>query len=159
LTFQLSPPVLHDLGLTAAVEWLGDDIVRVYDLPVHVDDDGSVRELDERTRVILFRAVRELLVNVGKHAGARSARVRLRRRGQVVKIVVEDDGAGFDPEVATAGHFGLSSIRERLSHLGGTMSTRSKPGEGTRVELAAPLGGPSKDREMRRQDDDADSAR
>jgi signal transduction histidine kinase len=139
LTFQLSPPVLHDLGLAAAVQWLVEDLQRTYGIAIALEEDGRVRDTGERTRVILFRALRELLVNVGKHAHASRVRVRLRRDGKLVRITVEDDGRGFDVERVAHGRFGLPSIRERLRHLGGEMHVHSKLGKGTRIELAAPL--------------------
>lgn len=139
LTFQLSPPILHDLGLGPAAEWLADDLFRVHGVRFEVDDDGRLGALQEKTRVILFRALRELLVNVIKHAETDTATVRLRRRGGLAVLVVEDRGVGFETEETRGARFGLTSIRERLRHLGGSMAIDSRIGQGTRVELAAPL--------------------
>jgi signal transduction histidine kinase len=90
--------------------------------------------------------VRELLVNVAKHAQARSAKVSITRDGAHIEVDVEDDGVGFDtaelaPSVDENGRFGLFSIRVRLDPLGGHIEVESEPGHGTRVTLMAPLKG------------------
>jgi len=139
LTFQLSPPILHDLGFEPAVQWLVEDIERTYGLEIELHEPGHPCQLEERVRILLFRAVRELLINVAKHAQARSARVRLQCGDDYMNIAVEDDGVAFDAELVGRRGIGLNSIRERLSHLGGSMSIESKPGSGTTVSLVAPL--------------------
>jgi signal transduction histidine kinase len=92
----------------------------------------------------LFQAARELLVNIAKHSKARTAKVSITRDDNQVRVDVEDDGIGFDcdrigPSVDTADRFGLFSIQMRLQPLGGHMEVDSKPGQGTRVTLVAPL--------------------
>ncbi|HEX6883879.1 MAG TPA: PAS domain-containing protein [Planctomycetota bacterium] len=139
LTFQLSPPILHDLGFEPALQWLVEDVGRTYRLAIQLDSPEEPSPLSERLRVLLFRAVRELLINVAKHAGARCARVRLQRGTAEICIVVEDDGQAFDAEALGSRGLGLSGIRERLSHLGGAMYIASAAGHGTRVTLVAPL--------------------
>lgn len=139
LTFQLSPPILHDLGFEPAVHWLVEDVGRQYGLQIALECPEEPSPLGERIRVLLFRAVRELLINVAKHAGARRARVRLVRGTRAIRIAVEDDGQAFDPRIVGSRGLGLSGIRERLSHLGGEMRIESAPGRGTRVTLVAPL--------------------
>ena len=143
LTFELSPPVLHDIGLVAALDWLMDDMRNKYDLRVVLDDDGQDKPLDERYRVVLFRAVRELLINIAKYAGVRDARVMLRTDGNSLSVSVVDHGCGFDPaQVETAsihGGFGLFSLNERLRQLGGEMLVTSEPEKGTSVVLTVPL--------------------
>ena len=144
LTFDLSPPVLHELGLEAALEWLAEDMGKKHGLTVAFEDDQAPKPLAEARRIILFRAVRELLTNVTKHAHARRATVSVSRTDEHVRITVEDDGVGFDPQCVHAhedleGGFGLFSIRERLDYLGGRMEIRSGSGRGTCVTLTAPL--------------------
>jgi PAS domain S-box-containing protein len=139
LTFQLSPPVLHDLGFEPAVQWLVEDVGRTFQLKITLDGPEDASPLSERLRVLLFRAVRELLINVAKHAGASQARVRLERGTSDIRVVVEDDGQAFDPSTVGSRGLGLSGIRERLSHLGGAMTITSHAGRGTRVSLVAPL--------------------
>jgi two-component system, chemotaxis family, CheB/CheR fusion protein len=142
LIFQLSPPILYELGLVPALEWLAEDMRARYGLDVAVHDDGLAKALDQAVSVTLFRAVRELLINVAKHAKVGSARLTLRRQDARLKLMVEDAGGGFDyDEIAgqSAGGFGLLSIRERIDFLGGAMEVAATPGDGTVVTLTVPL--------------------
>lgn len=139
ISFELSPPVLHDLGLEPAVQWLVENIHARYGIAIQLEDDGQPKPADEKTRVILFRSIRELLINAAKHAGARRVQVCLERKGDDLNASVEDDGAGMDPAVISVQGSGLISIRERLSHVGGTMHIDSTPGQGTKIRLCAPL--------------------
>lgn len=142
LTAELSPPVLYELGFEAAVEWLVErQKVLREDLELRFEDDGSPKPLSEDARVTLFQAVRELLVNVIKHAGASTAEVSLCREGDDIRISVEDDGVGFDvgARKASGDEFGLYSIGERLRAIGGAVEIESEPGHGTRIVLRAPL--------------------
>jgi signal transduction histidine kinase len=138
VTFQLCPPVLHDVGLVEAAHWLADDLKRRYGLHVTLEDDGQHWPLDEATRVSLFRSLRELLINVAKHARTSEAHVRLWGEERLIMMSVEDQGAGFDHEAIPPG-FGLFSIRERLNHLDGRIEIDSVPGEGTRIVVVAPM--------------------
>ena len=143
LTFELSPPILYDLGLEPAVEWLVEQVQEEHGLQVSFADDGQSKMLDNDIRVTLFKAVRELLFNVVKHARARKAEVALSRSGDAIEVRIWDDGIGFDPSDGPAGRpgegFGLFNIRERLRHLGGRLEIDSRPGHGTCVTLRAPL--------------------
>jgi PAS domain S-box-containing protein len=139
LSFQLSPPLLHDVGLVAATRWLAEDLEQSYGLVVKVAE-GREIPLDEATRVTLFRAIRELLINVTKHAGVRTARVQIWREGDLVRIAVEDGGVGFGRGPYRGG-FGLLALRERVEQLGGTLTIGSGPqGTGSRVVISVPLG-------------------
>jgi PAS domain S-box-containing protein len=143
LTFELSPPVLYELGLVAAIEWLARRFQQEHGILTRFHDDGLPKNLDEDFRIVLFQAVRELLVNIVKHAQATHVQVLVRRDGDALRVIVEDDGAGFDLGRASVtgspSGFGLFSIRERLDYLGGQVKIRSEPGEGTRITLIAPL--------------------
>jgi signal transduction histidine kinase len=139
LTFQLSPPILHDRGLVPAAEWLAEDLGRSYGLRVEIADDGAPKPLDEAARVALFRALRELLINVARHAGTGEAYVRIERDAERVRLEVRDHGLGFTPADASNG-FGLVSVRERLRNLGGDLVIHSAPGAGARVVAEAPVG-------------------
>jgi PAS domain S-box-containing protein len=149
LSFQLSPPLLHDVGLVAATRWLAEDLERRYGLVVRVAE-GAELPLDEATRVTLFRAIRELLINVTRHAGVDRARVQIWSEGVMARVAVEDGGVGFDRGVsrgsfgrnvdAGRGGFGLLALRERLGQLGGTLDVGSGPGgAGSRVVASVPL--------------------
>ena len=144
LTFELSPPVLYELGLVPALESLVEQIERRYNLRIHFVEDSRPKPVSEDLAVLLFRAVQELLVNVVKHANAHKARVTIVRDGDRIRIRVEDNGSGFDPAEVDAHEdrarrFGLFSIKERLHHLGGHVEIESSPGKGTQVSLTAPL--------------------
>jgi signal transduction histidine kinase len=146
LTFEMSPPVLYELGFEAAIGWLAKQTKQRFGLEVEFADDGKPKPLGTDVRVLLFQAVRELLVNVVKHANARKAKVSTRRGRDRIQITVEDNGVGFDASRTSAnasdytrGGFGLFNIRERLDHIGGSVDIRSRPGRGTRVTLIAPL--------------------
>ena len=144
LVFELSPPVLHELGFEAAVEWLSELIEEMHGLPCSVESRGTPRRLAPDVEVSLFQAVREALINTAKHARAGHARVMLdwSQAGGLV-VNVEDDGCGFDVvEVESrrsrARGFGLFSMRERLGVLGGRAAVESSRGRGTRVRLEMP---------------------
>lgn len=144
LTFELSPPVLYELGLAAALEWLARKIAREHPIRTRFHDDGQPKPLHDNVRVVLFQSVRELLVNVVKHARASHAQVTMRRDADALRIVIEDDGVGFElakvqPKREAARSFGLFNVRERLEYLGGRVKIRSEKGRGTRVTLIAPL--------------------
>jgi len=142
IAYQLSPPSLHDLGLVPALEWLAEDIGRRHGLSVRIaDETAPAVEADDRMRVILFRAVRELLINTATHSGANEARVWLGSEDHTLRITVKDDGAGFDVAAVGLESHGLFGIREQLRHVGGTMDIDSAPGRGTTVTLTAPLVG------------------
>jgi signal transduction histidine kinase len=149
LTLQLSPPVLYELGLEAAVEWLAEEVEAETGLAVTVEDDGLPKPTDDQVRSLVFSSVRELLVNVVKHARARTARVSIGRDGNHVRVTVADDGIGCDGGRAHAAApgssgFGLFNIRERLSHLGGRFDLDAGTDGGCRATLVAPLTSPSK---------------
>lgn len=143
LTLELCPPVLYELGLEAALEWLAESVRVKTGINCLVRARCGTR-LSDDINGVLFRSVRELLFNVYKHAEARQAEVRTSQNRNSFQVEVKDNGIGF--EVATAetqavaSHaFGLFSIRERLSHLGGMMRVDSNPGRGTTITLEVPL--------------------
>ena len=137
--FELSPPVLHDLGLGPALQWLVENIQTRYGVAILLQDEDQPDPSDERTRVILFRSIRELLINAAKHAGARHISVRVERAPEALCVSVADDGVGMDSGLATEKGSGLMSIRERKNHVGGSMKIDSAPGFGTKISLSTPL--------------------
>lgn len=143
LIFDLSPPVLYDLGLREALAWLAEDVEKRHGVRVEVTDDGADKPLDDATRALVFRAVRELVMNVLKHAHSPVAKVALTRTDDHFDIQVEDAGVGFDPEAKVdrpnGGGFGLLSVREQIARLGGTLAIESSPQLGTRVTVRVPL--------------------
>ncbi len=141
LTFELSPPILYELGLEPALEWLVEQVQAEHGVAGRFEDDGQNKPLGDDARGFIFWVVRELLMNVIKHARAQSVKVSVCRDNGELRVVVEDNGVGFDTsemERRTRG-FGLFSIRERLTEFGGQFEVESEPGRGTRVTLVAPL--------------------
>ncbi|HEY3277851.1 MAG TPA: PAS domain S-box protein [Syntrophorhabdaceae bacterium] len=140
LTFELSPPVLHELGFVSALEWLGEQMEKTHGFRFVFQNDPEPKIIDKEVGIFLFTSVRELLVNVAKHAEARTVWVSLRMKGEEIVVEVRDDGRGFPPakaDVRSRG-FGLFSIRERLRHLGGRILIESNAGMGAAVTLSAP---------------------
>jgi signal transduction histidine kinase len=142
ITLQISPPALHEFGLLPALEWLCEETEREYGLAVRLSDEGGPAIEDERVRVILFRAVRELLVNVATHGAVQVATVRVFGTGETMSIVVEDLGVGFDIAELQHRGLGLFGLRQQMQYLGGNIEVASAAGVGTRVTLSAPVGAP-----------------
>jgi len=146
---DLSSPLINELGLSPALsEWLKLRIGERYGLETRFSDDGEPSSLSADTEAILFRSVRELLMNVVKHADATRVSVSIEHRrrpaGMVLRIVVEDDGVGLadaqHPEAhGNDGGFGLFSIRERMTDLDGSLDIDSRLGQGVRATLTMPL--------------------
>ncbi len=143
LTGEISPPVLYELGLVPALDWLAEQFTRKHRFPVKFTAGGGTPPLPESLSVMLFKSSRELLFNGLKYSGADGAHMSLTRAGDRLVLEVSDRGRGFDPAAgATRGDaFGLFSIRERLRDLGGTVEIESAPGAGCRVILGVPLPG------------------
>lgn len=128
----LHPQVLAQLGLTPAVQ----ELLRQFESRNHI---AVVADLDDvghpPSQSLLYRAARELLANVSKHAKATTVTVGLHRKGERTVLTVADDGAGFDPSTVARsvaeGHIGLASLQVRIEATGGTMAISSKPGAGT----------------------------
>jgi signal transduction histidine kinase len=96
LTAELSPPVLYELGLEKALEWLAEQAHEKYDIVVTFKDDKKEKLLDDDVKIILYQTVRELLINVAKHAQTKKASVSIKKDDSSVRICVEDNGIGFD---------------------------------------------------------------
>lgn len=145
LSAELSPPVLHKHGLTAALEWLARWMKQNYQLTVQLQITAQIQVPNEQIMVLLFQSVRELLFNVVKHARVNTATLRMmRNETDHLHIVVSDRGAGFDPSTLREGlepdaGFGLLTVRDRLTMLGGHLEVNSTPGGGTTITLIAPL--------------------
>jgi two-component system CheB/CheR fusion protein len=142
LTAQLNPPVLEQLGLGPAIEWLSEEMRKTYQLEVVLDDGLDSKPLDSITASILFRAVRELLINVIRHAKVKIARVTTRRVDGHLTLEITDQGSGFSPtrvQSGTSMGLGLATIRERITYIGGTLRIASKRNRGTTATIAVPL--------------------
>jgi two-component system NarL family sensor kinase len=136
---QLHPQVLAQLGLTPALR----ELLKQFEARTQVAVDADLEEVGKpHSQQLLHRAARELLTNVGKHAGAKNVRVGLKRKGDRLKLTITDDGRGFDPAVVgqsvADGHIGLGSLSARFDAMGGAMDIDSKAGGGTRVTVTSP---------------------
>jgi signal transduction histidine kinase len=140
LTLEMGLPFLHELGFEAGVEWLGEKYQEQFGLQVKVNCEPLPATLSSVQKTFLFRAIRELLVNVAKHAQARQVWISMQTAGEHLFLEVVDDGKGFEVANLTAlAGFGLFSITERISNQGGRMEVISAPGQGTRVIITFPL--------------------
>ncbi|MFA6134134.1 MAG: response regulator [Phycisphaerae bacterium] len=152
LRVELSPPALYDIGLAGALRWLGQWMQETHGLSVSVESDIELPADSEGVCDFLFQAVRELLVNVVKHARVNKALIRMSplappADGQGaggIQILVSDDGVGFDPATLDAapgagGGFRLISAQRRMRLLGGRLDIDSAPGKGARILLTLPL--------------------
>jgi PAS domain S-box-containing protein len=144
LTFQLSPPLLYEVGFEAAVEWLADELAERHGFRVDFRDDGKKKPLNEETRVALYQMVRELIINVVKHADAKRVDISIGRFADRIRVIVSDDGSGFDSEAVQRRlkgnrSFGLFNIRHRTEYLGGEFAIESEIGRGTRITLLLPV--------------------
>jgi signal transduction histidine kinase len=152
LSVELAPPVLHERGLAAALEWLAAETRKNYNVEVTVEADSSANPKAADVRIFLFRAVRELLLNSVKHAGGNAVHVTMQHlRPDKVRIIVADGGPGFDPTSLDAPRngsqtFGLLNIRERVSSFGGKFHINSGPKRGTRITLSLLRGSPTQGR-------------
>lgn len=144
LAFDLSNPVLYEVGFTAAVEsLLSEQMMQKSGIKTDFQAKTQKYNLSQDTSVVLFQSVREILTNVIKHANASNVKVCIDKSDHKIQVVIEDDGAGFalsklqSPDKKKGG-FGLFNVKERLEYLGGSFDIESKPGCGTRVIMVVP---------------------
>lgn len=145
LTAELSPPILHEAGLNAGLQWLCRWMADKQGLFVELNLEETEATLAEDVKLLLFELVRELLFNAVKHSQTLAAAVTVRLVAGQVQVVVSDEGEGFDPSAlppaGDKGGFGLFSIRERLGLIGGKLEIDSAPGRGSRFTLTLPIMG------------------
>jgi PAS domain S-box-containing protein len=143
LSHELSPPVLHHFGIVAALQWLGDRMYEQFNLVVEFETDTEPQLEYPPLRTFLFRAAQELLFNIVKHAGVKKAYIVVSNSDTDITISVSDHGKGFNPAILNdpikKTGFGLISIRERASYIGGRFSIESAPGKGSSFTLTVPL--------------------
>lgn len=140
LSRELDPPAGKD-SLQEALEWLGTQMQESYGLTVNVKAKGSGKTTGKSIQSLLFRISRELLFNAVKHADVEEAFLFLVEGEERLRIVIADEGKGFDPaflQDEEGGGHGLVSVRERIEMIGGTFQVTSAPGEGTRITIEVP---------------------
>jgi PAS domain S-box-containing protein len=144
--FELSDPILHELGFAAALDrYLAEEIERKHGIAYKFESDKPSDTLASEVRTCLFRIVRELLVNVVKHSKAHKINVSIHRHSGRIVLHVQDDGVGFnvrklDSAPGKPARYGLFGIREQLDRLGGRLEIKSEPGRGTAVTVVVPIG-------------------
>ncbi|MCA1787121.1 MAG: response regulator, partial [Desulfobacteraceae bacterium] len=144
LTLDLSPSAILNDGLAGGVNWLVNYMKKKFDFTLKSRVDETIDPISENTCFLLFQCIKELLFNVVKHAGEKQATISIERTpDQQTKIIVSDNGNGFEPDTIDKTQngttsLGLFSIEERLKDIGGRMKIASTPGQGTTVTLTAP---------------------
>jgi len=143
LMFECYPWILDESGIEASLRSLAHRVQEVHGIQVACHGDGSTGSLSRDLSVLLFRTVRELLINVVKHAQAKHATISIGAADNQIRICVQDDGIGFNTtDLSEKGDensgFGLASIRERIGELGGRLDFASLPGQGTSVSVTIP---------------------
>ena len=148
LAADLRPASLDHLGLDAALRQYSRQAASKFGIAVHFKALGFTDErLPSELETALYRVVQEAMTNVARHAQATRVDILLQHGGDRVKVMIEDNGVGFDPrEVLRGEHFGLLGMRERAEALGGTMNLESAPGSGTTVVVEVASADPHPDR-------------
>jgi PAS domain S-box-containing protein len=144
LMTQLSPAVLYELGFAPAVDWLAEHILIKNNIKYVFKDDRKEKPLTNDLSILLFQAVREILVNIRKHAHAKKVKISIKRNGKNILIEIKDDGVGFDTSVLDSYvendiGFGLLNIRSRIDVVGGHFEIESYKNKGTKIKIEAPL--------------------
>jgi signal transduction histidine kinase len=139
---KLSPLVLQELGLVAAIRKEAKDFARNTGVKARVMIAEDVGRLASGTEQAIYRVVQEALHNVAKHAQAKNVTVQVERADHLVHVIVEDDGVGIQSRSSNSRDhsFGLAGIKERVAMLGGTSRVISTKGKGTRIEISVPAG-------------------
>lgn len=138
----LHPSALEDLGLVAALTSVLSGFERRHHLPVHFRNESGSERFEPEVERAVFRLVQEALTNIARHAHASRVTVSLDQADDALRVCVADDGVGFDadaPGQGTSRGLGLVGMRERVSHLGGTLVVTARPGAGARIEVRVPL--------------------
>ncbi len=136
LALRLRPSGLAEHGLASAIERQADRLRVEPGIEVDVAVEAGTG-LNEETEIAVFRVVQEALTNIQRHSGARHASVLVSRLPGRTRLVIEDDGVGFDPDAVTD-RLGIAGIRERVALLDGTAAVESSPGGGTTVVVEIP---------------------
>lgn len=141
IAMDLRPPMLDDLGLHAAIEWLAHDFERRTGLRVVLQLDTVPEWIETKTATALYRIVQEALTNVVRHARATEVQIAVVLKDEAIEITVQDNGDGFVtlPPHRPRGSFGLIGIRERVLLLGGQLNVSNAPEGGAKLLVSLPL--------------------
>jgi PAS domain S-box-containing protein len=137
---DLRPPVLDDLGLEAALEWMTEAFEQRYGVLARCEIQADTLRLNDLAAICLYRVVQEALTNVARHAHANQVSVRLSADNNQCRLRIRDDGVGLPEDFPPRGDaFGLIGMRERILLLGGVLSVESSPGNGVTIDAQVPL--------------------
>lgn len=144
LSRDLSPSVLEDLGLSAAIRWMINNFEKSYGINIKADIMEINHLFPPDDQIVIYRILQETLTNIGKHSGAGTVHVAVRKQDESVACIVEDDGRGFDlpgtlKKNITEKGLGLATMEERARMLGSSLQIRSEYGKGTRISIAVPI--------------------
>ncbi|MDP1990545.1 MAG: histidine kinase [Syntrophales bacterium] len=145
LSSKLSSAFMDYLSFVSAVDWLAEDILESNGVAFGLKVTGSPDMPAGDTRIIIVKAIREILVNVVKHAQAKSVEISIRTEGDDIAVEIRDDGIGFDTDAVLPAslsdrqRLGIFTIRERMAYLKGRFLITSEPGRGTSVTLSVPF--------------------
>jgi signal transduction histidine kinase len=144
LSRDLSPSILEDLGLTAALKWLTGDFAKHHELTPRLRIENVDDCFSRDNQIIIYRIFQEIFANIGKHARAGSFKVEMTRSEDTVRFAVQDNGKGFDEaDISTIPTpekgIGLAAMKERALMLGSELEIWSLPGSGTRVAISVPV--------------------
>jgi two-component system sensor histidine kinase NreB len=136
---KLSPLVLEELGLIAAIRKEAKDFTKRTGVRTRVAVSDSVGRLSNQTETAIYRVVQEALHNVAKHAQAKNVTVQMARKDENLVLVIQDDGVGISNGPVVGRNFGLSGMTERVAMLGGAAKVVSAKNKGTRIEVKVPV--------------------
>jgi PAS domain S-box-containing protein len=140
LSRRLHPSILDDLGLVQAVQAECAAFINKTGIDLSIATDGFPDSIPRQLALCLYRVIQEGLQNIAKHSRAKAASITLQGLSNGVRLLIEDQGAGFEPEeVRKKAGIGLSSMRERVRLLNGAISYKSQPGKGTQIEVFVPI--------------------
>jgi PAS domain S-box-containing protein len=144
LSRDLSPSILQDLGLQSALKYLVDEVSKHYTVSQAIEVEGLDQLFPAEAQIIIYRIFQECLTNISRHADATEVAITIKEHDGLLFLIIEDNGAGFDPAVvlarrATGRGLGLAALDERARMLGGTLEVLSQPGAGTRMSCVIPV--------------------
>lgn len=144
ITYNLSPPVLYELGLKDAVRWLVDKTEKEHGLKIETSLEEKGPDMKEDKQILVFRTVQELFYNTIKHSGASEMQVKMDSDDKELSIVISDNGSGFDTsklkkDSFRSSGFGLFTVIQRIENIGGEIDIKSEKGKGTIVSFYLPL--------------------
>ena len=141
---DLRPPMLDDLGLLPALEWLTDDLERQFGIKADLKVVGTERRFIPEAELLFFRIIQEAVSNARRHAEASRVEITIEYNEGQARGIVRDNGKGFElpktlGELSRTGKLGLMGMEERARLLGGSLRLESEPGKGTTVIIEAPV--------------------